>query len=150
MPPNKLPPRLKRDLDTACKKAGEKASKLVPGRKRKAKAAKYFNQQLCKEVDRKLLKAIAKELAEQGKSRSTKAPDNVPPKLVKGVPKMSEPGKGVPSLTVPVPWSIPLEGVTGNPDTKGKFELKIWADPREPEKKPKGGMLFFTVKFRGP
>lgn len=147
MPKNALPARTKRDLDNACKKAGEKVSRLIPGRKNKAKVAKYFNQQLCKDVGQKLLKAIAGELARQGKKRSAKAPKNTPKKPIKGVPKMSAPGKGVPSVTIPIPWTVPLEGVTGDQRSKGKFELKIWADPRDFDEKPKGGMLYFTVKF---
>ena len=147
MPRQTLSTRTKRDLDNACKKAGEKMSKLVPGRKGKFAAAKYFNQQLCKDVDQKLLKALAGEIAKQGKARSAKAPKDVPKKPIKGVPKMWDPGKGVPSVTIPVPWGIPLGAVTGNPKSEGKFNLKIWADPRDYEKQPKGGVLYFTVKW---
>ena len=145
MPNNSLPPGLKRDLQTACQNAGKRVNKMVPGSKNKASMAKYFNQQLCKDVDQKILKSIAKELAKQGKKHSAKAPKNTPPKIVKGVPKLTRPGKGVPSLTVPVPWSIPMDSVTGNPASKGKFELQLWADPRELEKKPKCFMVYYTV-----
>lgn len=144
---NTLPTRTQRDLANACKKAGDKVNRLVPGKKNKARAAKYFNQQLCKDVDQKLLKVLAEELAKQGKTHSATPPKNTPKKPIKGVPKMLDPGKGVPSLTIPVPWEIPLDGVTGNPSSRGKFELKIWADPRDLEKKSKGGMVYFTVKF---
>jgi len=147
MPENTVPPRLKRDLDNACKKAGEHVRKLTPGRQNKAAVARAFNQRLCKDVDQKLLKALAQQLAKQGKKYSAKPEKNTLQNVVKGVPKLTPPGKGVPSVTIPIPWAVPLEGVTGNRDTKGKFELKIWADPRELEKKSKGGMLFFTVKF---
>lgn len=147
MPRNTLPSQVKRDLDNACKKAGEHVRKLVPGRQNKAAVAKAFNQRLCKDVDQKLLKALAKELAKQGEKYSAKPAKNSPPKVVKGVPKLTPPGKGVPSVTIPIPWTVPLETLTGSQDSKGKFEVKVWADPRESEKKEKGGMLYFTVKF---
>lgn len=147
MPRNTLPSQVKRDLDNACKNAGEHVRKLVPGGQNKAAVAKAFNQRLCKDVDQKLLKALAKELAKQGKKYSAKPAKNTPPKLVKGVPKLTPPGKGVPSVTIPIPWTVPLETLTGSQASKGKFEVKIWADPRELEKKEKGGMLYFTVKL---
>ncbi len=147
MPRNTLPSRVQRDLDNACKKAGEYVRQVTPGRKNKAAVAKAFNQRLCKDVDQKLLKVLAQELAKQGKKYSAKPAKNTPPKLVKGVPKLTQPGKSVPSVTIPIPWAVPLEDLTGNRESKGKFELKIWADPRELEKKEKGGMLYFTVKF---
>ena len=147
MPRNTLPTPLQRDLDKACKKAGERVRKLVPGGQNKAAVAKAFNQRLCRDVDQKLLTALAKELAKQGKKYSAKPAKNSLPKIAKGVPKLTPPGKGVPSVTIPIPWSVPLETVTGSQDSKGKFELKVWADPRNLEKKDKGGMLYFTVKF---
>ena len=65
MPRNTLPPQVRRDLDNACRKAGEHVRKLTPGRKNKAAVAKAFNQRLCKDVDQKALKALAQELAKQ-------------------------------------------------------------------------------------
>jgi len=145
--PNNLSSQMKRDLNTACRKAGEKVRKVVPGKGNKAKTAKYFNQQLCKDVDQRLLKLIFKQLAAQAKKHNPKEPDNTPPKPIKTVPKMSSPSKGVPSVKIPVPWSIPLEGVTGDPKSKGKFTVEIWADPRSFEDKSKGAVLNFSVKF---
>jgi len=146
MPPSNLSGRMKRDMNTACRKAGEKVRKIVPGKSNRAKTAKYFNQQLCKDVDQKVLKLIFKQLAAQAKKRSAKEPDGVP-KSIKTVPKMTPPSKGVPSLKVPVPWSVPLQGITGNPKSEGNFNVEIWADPRSFEKKPKGAVLNFTVRF---
>jgi len=147
MPPSNLSSRMKRDLNTACRKAGEKVRKVVPGSGNKAKTAKYFNQQLCKDIDQRLLKLIFKQLADQAKKHSATEPDNTPSKPIKTVPKMSSPSKGVPSVKIPVPWSIPLAGITGNPKSEGKFNVEIWADPRDFEKKSKGAVLNFSVKL---
>lgn len=146
MPGNMLSGRTKQDLHRACKKAGDKVQKIIPGHTNKSKAAKYFNQQLCKEVDQALLKVIFKQLAAQGKKHSATAPKNVP-KTIKTVPKMTSPSKGVPSVKVPLPWTIDFGEVTGNPKSKGKFTLEIWADPRDFEKEPKGGILNFTLRY---
>lgn len=146
MPGNIFSPRMKRDLDTACKKAGEKMRKIVPGKKSKAATAQYFNRQFCKDVDQRVLKLIFKQLAGQAKKHSATEPKGIP-KAIKTVPKMTSPSKGVPSLKVPVPWSIPLGDITGNPQSKGKFTIEIWADPRSFEEKSKGGVLNFTVRY---
>lgn len=144
--PDNLPRRMKRDLDTACRKTGEKVRRVVPGTKNKAAAARYFNRQLCKDVDQRILKLIFKQLAAQAKKHSATEPDGTP-KVVKTVPKMTPPGKGVPSVKIPVPWSIPLGEVTGNPKSEGKFTIEIWADPRSFEDEPKGGVLNFTLRY---
>ncbi|MEM7436977.1 MAG: hypothetical protein AAF436_17615 [Myxococcota bacterium] len=146
MPP-KLPNRTKQDLYRACKKSGEKVQKMVPGRSNRAKTAKYFNQQLCKDVDQKVLKIVFKQLAKQADKRGAKAPKTVP--KIKAVPKMVAP-KGVPSVKIPVPWSIPLGEHPDGKKREGKFEVNIWGDPRTFEETKKGAFLNFTVRFHGP
>lgn len=147
MPSSPLSPSTQRDLERACQKAAEKVRKLVPGKSNKATAMKYFNRQLCKEVDQKLLKALAREIAKQTTKHNAKPLKDTPKAPLTGVPKMSPPNKGVPTLTIPMPWTLPLESLTGNPGAKGKFEIKVWADPRKPDGEAKGGMLNFTAIF---
>jgi hypothetical protein len=140
MPEAKLPGSLKRDLHQACQNAVDEVSKLAPGEKREEKLAKLLSEKVCKDVDQKILTLIAEELAKVGKKHSAKEPPGTLPKIT-GVPTLKPPGSGSPSFTIPLP-EIDL-----GDDTKGKFELKIWGDPKELQKADKGAAVFFTVNF---
>jgi hypothetical protein len=140
MPDVKLPGSLKRDLEHACKNAVEELSKAAPGEKNEKKLAELLSEKVCKDVDQKILTLIAEELAKVGKKRSAKEPPGTLPKIT-GVPTLKAPGSGSPSFTIPLP-----EFDMGE-DAKGKFELKVWGDPKQFEKADKGAMVYFTVKF---
>jgi hypothetical protein len=138
MPEAKLPGSLKRDLHQACQNAVDEVSKLAPGEK-EAKLAKLLSEKVCKDVDQKILTLIAEELAKVGQKHSAKGPVTIP--KVTGIPTLKPPGSGSPSFTIPLP-EIDL-----GDDTKGKFELKIWGDPKDLQKADKGAAVFFTVSF---
>ncbi len=134
----KLPAPVKKGLESACQKATKKLSKVVPGEKNKKKVADLLAKEVCKGVDQKILKLAAEELAKLGKKQSAKAAPNTIPKIT-GVPSLKPPGSGSPSFTIPLP-----EFDVG--DAKGKFELKVWGDPKNLQQSDKGVMLYFTVK----
>ena len=119
MPPPKAKPAGKQALENVSKNL----NKIVPG------------------LDKKILKLIASELAAVGKKHSAKASKDTVPK-VKAIGKIKAPGGGVPSVTIPLK-KLMLDEKHG---TTGKFELKIWADPKSLEKSDKGVMLYFTIK----
>jgi hypothetical protein len=142
MPNNKPPGSVKAGLENACEKAVKKISKVAPGEKNEKKLADALTKAVCKDVDQKILKLIAEELAKQGKKHSAKEPPGTLPKIT-GVPTLKAPGSGVPSFTIPLPeFDMGSDG-----KTKGKFELKVWGDPKDFQKSDKGGMVYFTVKF---
>ena len=141
MAANPVPSALKGDLEKACKKAVEKIKKAVPGEKNEKKVAEALNKQVCKDVDQKLLKLLAEQIAKQAKKKSAKAPAGAP-KKVDAKPKMTAPGSGSPSFTLP----LANFDLLGDPKKDSKLELKVWGDPRELEK-DKGAMLYFTVSF---
>ena len=136
----KAPSPVKKGLENACQKAAKKVSKAAPGEKNQKKVADLLTKHVCKEVDQKILKLIAEELAKLGKGASAKAPPNTIPK-VSVKPELKDPGSGVPSFTIPLP-----EFDVGS-DAKGKFELKVWGDPKEFQKADKGVFVKFKVSF---
>jgi hypothetical protein len=136
----KAPSNVKKGLEDACKKAAKKVGKVAPGDKNEKKLTELLTKEVCKGVDQKILKFAAEELAKLGKKQSAKAPPNTPPNVT-GVPKLKAPGSGVPSLTIPITEFILNE----KHDTKAKFELKVWADPKDLQKSDKGIMLNFTI-----
>lgn len=138
---NSVPSGLKSDLEKACKKAVDKVKKTVPGEKNEKKVAEALSKQVCKDVDQKLLKLLAEQIAKQMKQKNPKGPDGAPPK-VDGKPKMKAPGSGSPNLTLP----LANFDLLGDAKKDSKLELKIWGDPREMEK-DKGAVLYFTVTF---
>jgi hypothetical protein len=139
MPPP--PGSIKRDLEQACNKAADEVASLAPGEKIPEKLEKLLSEKVCKDIDKKILTIVAKELAGLGKKHSAKAPPNPIPRVNSQV-SFKKPGSDSPSFTIPFP-EIDLGG-----KTKGKFELDIWGDPRQFEKAEKGVMINFTVKFR--
>jgi hypothetical protein len=140
MPEAKLPSSVKNTLNNACKNAAEEISKLAPGEKNEKKIAELLSEKVCKDVDQKILTLIAEELAKVGQKHSAKEPPGTIPRVT-GIPTLKPPGSGSPSFTIPLP-EIDL-----GEDAKGKFELKIWGDPKELQKADKGAAVFFTVQF---
>jgi hypothetical protein len=139
MPEAKLPTSVKNSLNNACKSAAEEISKLAPGEKNEKKIAELLGEKVCKDVDQKILTLIAEELAKVGQKHSAKGPITLP--KITGVPTLKPPGSGSPSFTIPLPE------IDMGDDTKGKFELKIWGDPKDLQKADKGAAVFFTVNF---
>ena len=86
MAKNQAPAPVKKGLESACQKAAKKVGKVAPGDKNEKKVVDLLNKEVCKNVDQKLLKLAAEELAKLGKKHSAKAPPNTPPK-VSGTPK---------------------------------------------------------------
>jgi hypothetical protein len=138
--PSGLPSSVKKDLEKTCEKAAKEISKVAPGEKNEKKLAELLTEKVCKDVDEKILTLIAEKIAEEAKKHSAKEPAGTIPKLT-AVPSLKAPGSGMPSFTIPLP-EFDMGG-----DAKGKFELKVWGDPKEFEKKEKGAMVYFTVKF---
>ncbi|MEN1680197.1 MAG: hypothetical protein AAGJ46_11435 [Planctomycetota bacterium] len=132
----------KSGLENACKKAVDRIKKAAPGEKNEKKLAELLNKQVCKGVDQKLLKLLAEQIAKQAKKASAKADPNAP-KKIDAKPSLKKPGSGVPSLKLPL-GSFDL---LGDKAKDSKLELLIWADPADFEKKDKGLMLNFTVRF---
>lgn len=117
------PPKVKPPEKKALENISKSLNKIVPG------------------LDKKILKTIASELAKVGKKHSAKpSKDTIP--NVKAMGKIKAPGGGIPSVTIPLK-KLMLDEKYG---TTGKFELKIWADPKNLEKADKGVMLYFTIK----
>ncbi len=139
-----IPPEVKKGLEKQCKKAGKKISKIAPGEKNEKKLEKLIVDEVCKEVknlDKKILKIAAEQLAKLGKSKSAKAPEGGIPK-VDGKISMKQPGSGVPSITIPISPEILLDPKLG---TNMKFSVKVWADPKAFEKSDKGFTVNMTV-----
>lgn len=143
MPSPKAPTPVKGGIERACKKVASKVGKAtekVSDKDKAKKAKELIEEHVCKEADKKLLKLAAEELAKYAKTKSAKpAPGSIP--KVDAKPNPKPPGSGVPSLTIPIS-EVTLNEALG---TKGKFELKVWADPKNFEKADKGVMLYFTV-----
>lgn len=117
------PPKVKPPEKKALENISKNLNKIVPG------------------LDKKILKLIASELAKAGKKHSAKPSKDAIP-IVKATGKIKAPGGSIPSVTIPLK-KLMLDEKYG---TTGKFELKIWADPKNLEKAEKGVMLFFTLK----
>ena len=139
MPGGKLPGTLSKDLENTCNDVAEKLSKIAPGEKNEKKLAKLLTEHVCKNVDDKILTAIAEELAKQGEKASAKAPPGTLPRIT-GIPTLKAPGSGSTSFT------IPLKGFDIGGD-KADLELKVWGDPKDFQNNEKGAEIFFTVRF---
>lgn len=142
MSANTVPSSAKSQLEKICQKAVDKVKKAAPGEKNEKKLGEMLNKQVCKDVDEKLLKVLAEQIAKQAKKASAKADPAAPPKL-NAKPTLKDPGGKSPSLTLP----LGKYDLFGDKKKDGALELKIWADPADFEKKEKGAMLFFTVKW---
>jgi hypothetical protein len=139
MPGGKLPGSISQGLEDTCTDAAEKLSKIAPGEKNEKKLAKLMTEHVCKNVDDKILTAIAEQLAKAGEDASAKPAKGTLPKIT-GIPTLKAPGSDSTSFT------IPLKGfdIGGN---KANLELKVWGDPKDFQNNEKGAEIFFTVKF---
>ncbi|MGL4514913.1 MAG: hypothetical protein ACRCT8_17645 [Lacipirellulaceae bacterium] len=142
MPANNVPSGAKSQLEKICRKAAEKVKKAAPGEKNEKKLAKLLNDEVCKEVDDKLLTLLAEEIAKYAQKASAKG-DSSAPERVDAKPSLKQPGSGSKSLTLPLA-SIDL---FGDKKKDGALELKIWGDPSDFTQKEKGAVLNFSVKF---
>jgi hypothetical protein len=142
--PDLIPNAAKKKMEGACKKVAKKVGKAVKSVDDKGKLEKAITEKCKKEiksVDKTVVKFFAdqlkKELAKKNKKVDGEA--KIPKVDPKWKPK--PPGSGVPSLTIPITEFV----LDPKHDTKGKFSIKVWADPREFEKADKGVMVNFTV-----
>ena len=139
-----IPAAAKKKMETACKKVAKNVGKTVKPIDDKGKLEKAIVkacQKEIKKVDKTVVKFFAEKLKEElaKKKKIQAGPKPVPKVDPKWVPK--PPGSGVPSLTIPITEWV----VDKKLDTKAKFSIKVWADPRDFEKQDKGVMVNFTV-----
>src|SRR3954447_25816418 len=139
MPGAKLPGSISKGLEDTCNDAAEKIAKIAPGETNEKKLAKLMSEHVCKNVDDKLLTAIAEQLAKAGEEASAKPPKGTLPKIT-GIPSLKAPGSDATSFTIPLS-SFDIGG------KKSKVELKVWGDPKDFQSGEKGAEVFFTVKF---
>lgn len=142
--PDLIPAAAKKKMESACKKVAKKVGKAVKPIDDKGKLEKAINEKCKKEIksiDKTVVKFFAEQLKKELAKKNKKVDGETPiPKIdKKWVPK--PPGSGVPSLTIPVTELV----LDQQNDVKGKFSIKVWADPRAFEKKDKGAMVYFTV-----
>jgi len=139
-----IPAAAKKKMETACKKVAKNVGKTVKPIDDKGKLEKAIVkacQKEIKKVDKTVVKFFAEKLKEElaKKKKIQAGPKSIPKVDPKWVPK--PPGSGVPSLTIPITeWEVDKKL-----DTKAKFSIKVWADPRDFEKQDKGVMVNFTV-----
>ncbi len=139
-----IPAAAKKKMEVACKKVAQKVGKAVQPIDENGKLEKAIVKACEKEI-RSIDKTVVQFFAEKLKEALAKNKKNPsgPKPLSKVNPKWKPkpPGSGVPSLTIPITQWV----VNSKLDTKAKFSIKVWADPREFEKKDKGVMVNFTV-----
>jgi len=145
--PTPPPPAVKTGLENACKKAAAKVSKAVPGDKNEKKVKELLQKEVCKNVDQKILKGVAKAIADQAKKKNPKAdPNAIDPSKWKINPTIKKPSAGAYSVTVPI-TSVDVSEVFG-PNAKGKLSVDVWTDAKAIDAGGNtGGMLNFTVRF---
>ncbi|MFL4469816.1 hypothetical protein ACERZ8_08035 [Tateyamaria armeniaca] len=142
--PDLIPAAAKKKMEGACKKFAKKVGKAVKSIDDKGKIEKAIKEKCKKEIgsiDKTVVKFFADQLKKELAKKNKKIDGETPiPKIdKKWVPK--PPGSGVPSLTIPITEFV----LDPKHDVKGKFSIKVWADPREFEKKDKGVMVNFTL-----
>jgi hypothetical protein len=135
-----IPKAAKKKMETACKKVAKKVGKAVKPVGDKGKLEKAIVAACKKEIksfDKTAVKFFAEKLQENlAKKNKIKAgPKPIPKVNPKWVPK--PPGAGVPSVSFDITEWV----VDPKLDTKAKFSIKVWADPRDFEKADKGMMV---------
>lgn len=139
-----IPKAAKTKMEAACKKVARKVGKAVKPVDDKGKLEKAIVkacQKEIKSIDKTAVQFFADKLKEEldKKNKGTGGPQPLPKVDAKWTPK--PPGSGVPSLTIPITeWVLDEKH-----DTKAKFSIKVWADPRQFDKTDKGVMVNFTV-----
>ncbi|MCL6283744.1 hypothetical protein M3P21_09410 [Ruegeria sp. 2012CJ41-6] len=142
--PDLIPNAAKKKMEGACKKVGRKIGTAVAPLDKKGKLEKAFVKKCQKEVksvDKTVVKFFAEQLKKELAKKNKKVDGEASIPRVDGKWVPTPPGSGVPSLTIPITDFV-LDPKLG---TKGKVSIKVWADPREFEKKDKGVMVNFTV-----
>ena len=139
-----IPSNVKKKLEADCNKIAKKVGKAAKPVGLDDKAKKAIRDGICKEV-KNLDKHATEMLVSALKSKFKKEkPKSIVPHLgAKVKPVMKAPGSGVPSLTFTITDKI----FDKSSKLDGKVEVKLWADPRDLEKKEKGGFLNLTVTF---
>src|SRR4029078_603822 len=137
--PAKLPGSISKGLEDTCSEAADKIAKIAPGETNEKKLAKLLSEHVCKNVDDKILIAIAEQLAKVGEGASAKAPKGTLPTIT-GIPPLKSPGSDATLFTIPLSNFY----IGGN---KSNIELKVWGDPKDFQGSEKGAEIFFTVKF---
>ncbi|AVO38394.2 hypothetical protein [Pukyongiella litopenaei] len=144
--PDLIPAAAKKKMEAECKKIARKAGRAIKPDKVGDKIEEEVVKNVCKEiksVDKKVVQFLADQLKKELDKKKKKDVGPTVSKMPKAGAKWSakKPGAGVPSLTIPITqWVLDPKY-----DTKAKFSIKVWADPREFEKKDKGVMVYFTV-----
>lgn len=142
--PDIIPKAAKSKMEKACTKVAKKVGKAVKPVDEKGKLEKAIIETCKKEIksiDKTAVKFFAEKLKEalDKKNKQPAGPKPLPKVDAKWVPK--PPGAGIPSLTIPITEWV----VDEKHDTKAKFAIKVWADPRDFKKTDKGVMVNFTV-----
>ena len=142
--PTKIPPAAQKKMARACEKLGRKIGQSVKPLDEKGKLEKAFVKKCQKEagkIDKTVVKFFAEELKKELAKKNKKVDGATPIPKVDGKFLPKPPGSGVPSVTIPITEFV----LDPTHDTKGKVSIKVWADPRQFEKKDKGVMVNFTV-----
>lgn len=144
--PDLIPAAAKKKMESECKKIAKKVGKTIKPEFAGKKIEDAVTKGVCKEVksvDKKVVQFLVDQLKKELDKKKKGAAGSNPPVIPKATAKWSakKPGAGVPSITIPITeWVLDPKL-----DTKAKFSIKVWADPREFEKKDKGVMVNFTV-----
>lgn len=144
--PDLIPAAVKKKMESECKKIAKKVGKSIKPEVAGKKIEAAVTKGVCKEIksiDKKAVQFLVDQLKKELDKKNKKPAEASVPKIPKATAKWSpkKPGAGVPSITIPITeWVL-----DSKLDTKAKFSIKVWADPREFEKKDKGVMVNFTV-----
>lgn len=139
-----VPKAAKTKMESACRKVAKKVGKAVKpvdGGGKLEKAIVKACQKEIKSIDKTAVQVFADKLKEAlaKNDGGGAAPQPLAKVGAKWVPKA--PGSGVPSLTIPITeWVLDEKH-----DTKAKFSIKVWADPKALKKSEKGVFVNFTV-----
>ncbi len=142
--PDLIPNAAKKKMEAACKKVAKKVGKAVKPIDDKGKLEKAINEKCKKEIksiDKTATKFLVDQLKKELAKKNKKIDGETPIPKVDSQWKPKPPGSGVPSLTIPITEFV----LDPKHDTKGKFSIKVWADPRDFEKQDKGVMVNFTI-----
>ena len=139
-----IPRAARARMEYACKRVARKIGKSVRTVDSGGKLEKAIADKCRKEVrtiDKTAVQFFADKLREalDKKNKRPAGPGPMPRASAKWVPK--PPGSGVPSLTIPITEWV----VDPRHDTRARFSIKVWADPRDLKKTDKGAMVHFTV-----
>jgi|GEM_PF-1448838 len=139
-----IPKAAKTKMESACRKVAKKVGKAVKpvdGGGKLEKAIAKACQKEVKSIDKTAVQFFVDKLKE-ALAKKNKDAASLQPQAKAGAkwaPK--PPGAGVPSLTIPITeWVLDEKH-----DTKARFSMKVWADPKALKKSEKGVFVNFTV-----